>query len=290
MKYKILTLFICAYCLIPQLSVKAFTPERKITGIEELLNRGLLSVMLSSKGGYQEDCMQIVLRSNSPDTLHTAIEPGRRLIAEDSVYQDILIVKEQLITLLPRETKTISSYGFCCQSSDASPAKGSKFRLGYMAPPEWVRLAQLINKNSYPPEAIQHAIWVLSDNHDISSIHSDNINEIQALRELTAEIKGVKLPWYTLTYVKDTAHVFSNKAERVFGNFDYYVQNNGMVSIIVKTPDGRVVKKLVNNAASNPGTYTYYLNMDVSQLPKGTYLIFVYEDYNKLVLKKDFSI
>jgi hypothetical protein len=276
--------------MIPQLSLKASTAESKLSGIEELVNKGLLSVMLNSKGGYQEDCMQIVLRSNSPDTLRTAIEAGRRLIADDSIYQDILIVKEQLITLLPRETKTIAAYGFCCQSSDAAPAKGSKFRLGYMAPPAWVRLTQLINKNSYPPEAIQHAVWVLSDNHDISSVHSDNINEIQALRELTAEIKGVKLPWYTLTFVKDTARLFSNKAERVFGNFDYYLQNNGMVSIIVKTTDGRVVKKLVNGAASNPGTYTYYLDMDVSQLPKGTYTIFVYADYSKLVLKKDFSI
>ena len=159
-----------------------------------------------------------------------------------------------------------------------------------MAPPDWIVLAEVINQNNFPKDAIQNAVWVLSDNHSMASIHSEKLEEIDLLRRTVAKIKGIVLPWYSITYEKDSTQLFSNKAERIFGNFDYYINKNVMVSINVRSTKGRLMATLITSEAQDPGKHDYKLNLNVKNWPKGDYDICVYEDYSNLNFKKRFTI
>lgn len=195
-----------------------------------------------------------------------------------------------MIILPPLASTTTDGYGFCCRATKGSPVKNAIFNIGYMTPPDWVELASVINQNNFPSISIQNAIWVLSDNHSIASIHYEKMEEIDLLRQTVAKIKGIVLPWYTLTYETDTALVFSERPEKLYGKFSYYTNKNAIISINIRSLKGLLMKTLISEEASNPGNHEYKLDLNVKNWPKGDYDICVYEDYSNLNLKKRFTI
>ena len=264
--------------------------EIDFISIEKYAKERKLGVTIKSLGGHMGDCISMQLFNRTSDTLKIWLEAGRRLDSIDSTEQDIFLVKDQKLKLPPLAQKDIKAYGFCCQSKKHSPEKESEFTLGCMAPEPWIKLAQLINDNDFPEDAIQHAIWVMSDGHAISSIHDSDMMAIDPLRRGVAEIMDIKLPWYTLSYVKDSSMLFSNRPEKLYAEVDYYLKRNALISIILRARDGRVVTTLVESIGRGPGNYSYRFNMDVTDLPKGAYDVCVYEDFARLNIIKSFKL
>ena len=201
--------------------------ENIFISIEKYIKDKKVTAEFKSLGGHQGDCIEMNIQNKTADTLFILLEPGRRLIATEHKYQDILIVKERKIHLSPYEERNVKVNGFCCISHNSSPKKDLKFKVGYMAPPEWIELANVINQNNFPADAVQHAVWVLSDNHKVASIYSKNVDAIKLLREAASRIKKVQYPWYYIIYEPDTTQLFSDRAILVKGEIDYYTTNTG---------------------------------------------------------------
>lgn len=284
-KYLILSI-VCVY-----LNNKVIAHHKSpIISIEEAYLKNKIQLEIKSKGEHKGNSVSITSKniSNEPIILH--LEYGRRIICNDSSMQDLLIVKEQLITLTPNETKINDAFAFCCESTNRSPEKDIKFSVGKMAPPEWIKLAEVINKNNFPIDAIQHAIWVLSNNHEIASVHSDKMDDVYELRKTLAEIKGIELPWYNIYYLKDTSSLFSGKHYLLKGNIHYFKKNNGITSIQIRDKNGRIMNALVKNSSQGPGNYSYHVNLNIKGWPKGEYQILVFEDNSQLIFKKSFTL
>lgn len=276
--------------LMLSLSNTNVSNSREFLSISKQMENRKLTAEITGKGGYQENCLNLKLKNQTPDTLFVKLEPGRRIVCEDSSYQDIFIVKEKLIILPPLASLTTDGYGFCCRASKGSPARNVKFNIGYMAPPEWIELAEVINQNNFPTNAVQNAVWVLSDNHSIASIHYEKMEEIELLRQTVAKIKGITLPWYSITYEKDTAMLFSERPEKLYGKINYYINKNAIISINIRGPKGRLMATPVPEETMNPGNHEYKVDLNIKGWPKGEYDICVYEDYSNLNLKKRFTI
>jgi hypothetical protein len=264
--------------------------ETKFTPLGEFLHYKKVDTRVKSLGGFQENCIAINIQNLTSDTLFVLLEPGRRLVSKDSLQQDIFIVKENRVSINPFATNKVIGYGFCCRSNKHSPEEDSEFDIGYMAPPEWIQLAELINKNNFPALAVQSAVWALSNDHSISSIYSKDEKSVKLLKETVAKIKGIEIPWYSITYENDTALVFSNRPKNVFGQFKYYLNKNAIVTVNVKNARGTLMKTILRGLDDGPGSYTCDVDLDVRNWPKGTYYIYVYEDYSNLNLKKSFIL
>ena len=258
--------------------------------IETLVKSGKLKAQAKSNGGHHGHCINISLENKSGETLGIFIEPGRRLMSYDSLSQDILIVKSRKLILSPGEKKTVDVFGFCCESDKSSPEKGETFSIGSMAPAEWVEIATLIDTNNFPESALQSAVWVVSNNHEISSVHHGNLEEINLLRKHLAKVKGVEVPWYSKTYVEEEDRLFSNNPDKFYGKLEYYLRNNAMVTILVRNKSGNIMKQLVKAAAQGPGKYAYNVELDVKDWPKGDYEVYVYEDYSNLNKMQKFQL
>lgn len=258
--------------------------------IQECLDSNFIQVKVIGAGGYQEECVKISVKNISSQELKIKLEPGRRLISDDSTVQDILIVKEKLFLLAVGKTFEFKGYGFCCQNHNSAPGKDSAFSIGFIENEKFVKLANVINENNFPANAIQHAIWVLSDSISFSSVRADNMADILPLRKTLAQILNIEIPWYTLSYVEDTARLFSDRPKIISGSFKYYVKNNSVITINVRNSNGQIIKVYVKEIAKNPGTYVFYLNENVTNWRKGKYSIFVYSDYSNIILKKEFVL
>ncbi len=270
--------------------MRFYTPPDKYISVEQLLKAGNLTAQIKSKGGHKGDCVEFDIKNMTPDTLFVHLEAGRILVPEDSSMQDIFLAKNIRIDLEPYKTKKFTAFGFCCKSSKSSPAKDIKFDIGKMAPPEWLKLAEIIDKNDFPLSSIQSAVWAVSDNHPVSSIYDENNIEILELRRTVSEIRGEEIPWYSLIFEEDTNSLFSHIPERLVGELDYYIRNNAVVTINIRNKNGQIVTYLVDDVVVNPGNYTYDLDLNVKGWPRGEYDVYVYTDFSNVNIKKTFKL
>ncbi|MFM2286330.1 MAG: hypothetical protein RLZZ543_1827 [Bacteroidota bacterium] len=280
-------------CIVPMLlGMSHFSKPAELEkiSIADRLKSGRISIELTSLGGHQNKCVELKLLNRSADSTLVLLEAGRKLIADDSSMQDILVVREELIHLAPHQEKRLAVTGFCCRAHRKSPASKSQFQLGPMAPNAWVEVAAHISRSNYPSYAIQSAVWALSDNHSIAAISTSEKGGNNPLRSLVAKVKNLPLPWYSIEYEPDTSRLFSNKPQRVWGEIEYYVPNNGQVTLVIKDAKGRNIRTLINAQNVNPGTYTYFVDEPLKGWKNGTYTLMLYGDQGNLILRRDFSV
>jgi hypothetical protein len=281
--------------LLGSFSVIHFKTEKKPIGIsaETASKTGIINLKIKGKGGYQEECIEAELKNNlSTDTL-IRFEAGRRLIAEDSAMQDILIIRELIVHLAAKELKKIDLFGFCCRADRHGPSKNSVFDVGHMTDSSWIKLCRLLSETVYPKNVMQSAVWVLSNDHAINSIHNDNEADFEKMQKLYKYLSGVKgikyvYPWYTVIYKPDTSRVFSNRPEKMFGKISYNLPHHANVDMIVRNIDNLTVATIFSNQAQSPNTYDFRFTLNISILPKGKYNLLVLAD-NHLILKKEFE-
>ena len=280
---------VCLFLGVVALTAWTFELD-EIKPLGDYLSSNDLRVTVHSLGGHSKECVALNIKNSSSKTIKTYLEPGRRLVSWDTTEQDIFIVKKKLFTVPPMATVNVTGYGFCCQSSNHSPKKGSTFSVGYMAPDAWIELADTINNNTFDPGAVQSAVWALSNNHDLSSIHSEDRNQVLPLLRTVASIRNIELPWYSFSYVQDTARLFSNEPAQIHGEFEYYLKNNASVSIVVKNGKGRLMQHLEKGHVYGHGKQTFDVDFKVEKWPKGEYEIIVVEDFWNINSVKKFRL
>lgn len=274
------TILLSVIILFSSLSNDNKLTEKKL-GIEDAVNKGLIRATVKGKGGHGGECISLnIINIASVDTT-IYVEAGRRLNSVDSTVQDILIVNELPIFVKAGEEKNVNLFGFCCQASNHSPSTNEKFELGHLADSNLVKLASFLNKNKFDEGIMQNAIWVVSDNHPLSSVGSSDANkrkELKKLHNLLAAIKHlpVDFSWYSLTFKTDTTRLFSGIPDSLYGDIEFSIWKNSSVSLTLSDSIGHVVKRFFANKPHNPDKYNYEIRTSVYGYPKGKYYVRLY--------------
>jgi hypothetical protein len=182
------TLLLINIYILLTFNINAAVPDdQKFIPLGENSLNGKISTQIRGLGGYHEWCIEMTFQNLTSETLYLKLEAGRRLVAVESKFQDILIIKEQRITLLPNGKETIRGYGFCCEATDGAPIKDCVFELGYMAPESWLKVVGILNKHKYGVYQIQAAVWSVSNGYSVNSIGSDAFAPIKELKKAVIE-------------------------------------------------------------------------------------------------------
>ena len=247
--------------------------ENNHVSIQKLIEDGKLTVDILGKGGHSGECVTMNLKNNVSTQLKVKIESGRRLFSKNEKEQDILIVKPQILALAPNEQKDIDVFGFCCQSHNSSPDEGSGFSIGEMSTPELVKAAEYMSKGEYPTHAMQRAVWVISDGHDITSVHDGDTARVFDLRKFLCEMTGQEMQWYSSVYRQNEGELFSGEIVRIHGDFKYTVTHNSLVTIKVHNRYGRLVHTVLNKVYRKTGTHMQPFDVNVEHWKKGNYTV-----------------
>jgi hypothetical protein len=253
--------------------------QDKFVSIEELDSKKDIKTKFKGKGGYSGNCVTLIIENLTTDTAFVWVEPGRRLDNPDETKQDILIVKEQKIKLLPRQEIKTEVFGFCCQASNGSPSINTEFKIGQMADENLQWIANILDKNPFSEQTIQQAIWVFSNGHSAASIVSDKNQKIMSLRRAISSRLKISMPWYDIHYKKD-AQVFSGKHEKVTGEVKFYSNNNGTILINVRKENGLLMSTVANDVGIYGRSYNFPLSVTVEDWDPGKYFVNVYLDGN----------
>lgn len=259
--------------------------------------KGIIKFSATSKGGYTGNVLSVDVKNNSANSIFLSIPAGHIFDSEVETEQDLLVTKNYLVELLPAKKQKIGIFAMCCQASKGSPQLNHKYKVGKLSDNKnLVKLANFIEKYKYNDfYPAQQAVWVLSDGNRLETISGELDLQVKNIKYYLTTLgikdelgKPIQMPWYEITYKPgDSTAVFSNKATKITGEFNYYLQNNANVTIGIYTPQGKIIKMFVNGDMQDPGNKSYPFIWKVDDLQAGTYLMRIYGDNQ---LKKEAKI
>lgn len=243
--------------------------------LQKAVDKKLVDVKITGKGGFQGYCLNMALKNLTKDSLIILVEAGRRLNSLNDKEQDILIVKEQIITLKMYELKNADLKGYCCQATNGSPSKGSKFEVNKLADSNLVYLARYLNANEFDKNAEQEAVWSLSNNRSAANITAPDDSLLQGLREKIAMIKGEPIPWYRIHSRKI---VYSNGVIGIVnltlrGDLSYSNDSENYATLSVVNEKGFPVCEIKSTWLKVAISGVYRLDLPIKGLEKGKYTV-----------------
>ena len=192
------------------------TARHQQMSLQQAIFRHLITSKVMSTGAYQGFCMYIQLGNRGQDSLILTLEAGRCLNSLDDQFQDILVTKEEVIVLSRLQIKKIKVKGYCCQASNRCPNANAVYGINKLADSNLVCIARYLSRSNYPPAIEQMAVWSISDKYSIASVCDNRDNSFLELRQYLANLKGEKLPWYT---IQCYSYVYRHGAITTFPQF-----------------------------------------------------------------------
>ncbi|MCI5054981.1 MAG: hypothetical protein MRY83_02670 [Flavobacteriales bacterium] len=210
----------------------------------DALKTGLINAEVVSKGGYSGNCLEVTIQNNTNKPATIEIIPGTRFHSEKKQQQDIMITRATEILVDAKGQSTQALYGFCCQSSNAAPSKGSRYNNVSIAPDTMMRVCQFLNNNHFPSSAEQQAIWCISDDKELHRISNRRQDSLKTLLTFLSELTGKEYPNVHVEYWSDQNHPTSNRPMQLYMNFDFTVEEPGLSSLIIYDRFGTAVKPI----------------------------------------------
>lgn len=289
--FPVLALLAATLILFTTNSYSGDADKSKYSSLAELTGRRALSAKITGLGGHLGECVEISLANLSPDTSFVRLEPGRLLTSSDTLAQDILITREGLLALAPGEKRNIRVYGFCAEASMASPDSAGTFALGSMADSTIVVLAEFLDEkgNGYPEGAIQHAVWCLTDCHDVMGIYGDDTEDLAELRGLVASLQKIKYPGYSSAFPMEEVQPVQDYSVTISGEVEIFIPGDCLVDIYICDREGKIWETFEEKVPYKSGTFRYSFQISAINWPRGSYILQVRAD-GKVLYKKEFEI
>jgi len=281
--------------LFAALLCAAFIPAKKSAiPLQEAIDNKLVEAQLTGLGGYSGDCVRLKLTNNTNKNLELMLPEGTLLHPDDPGDQTLLMPEQQILALEKSDRHSYKLPGYCTEASDASPAEGSGFAMAAATNKTMAALAAYINEH---PEllkyddAVQSAVWAVSNNHGVSSIYEPDAPAVNELRAKVCELTGKRNVWYN-----------TRTNRRMLGDRTIVsdpVEVNGRLTLTSDKPM-KVTSKVINDKnevmfdmgdARNfrKGTANFTFRIQVKGWAEGTYHV-VYLNQADTVLKQPFLI
>ena len=267
------------------------TATRQKMYLQKALDLKIVKANVKSLGGYQGYCIKMELKNLSNDSLIIVVEAGRRLNSMDEKNQDILITREEIIAMKKQENRSFDVKGYCCQSNNHAPTPGSKYDVNKMADNNLVSVANYLSLSKLDADIEQQAIWAISDNKPTANVASVNDSLLLPLKQLVANLKGEKLPWYSM--ITKTV-LFGGGTMQTYplylrGKLNYSNDKEDYVSLYVFDEKGLPVCEIKSQWLVPCSNKDYNLNIPVKGLAKGKYTIEL-KTPEKQLAKQEFEI
>ncbi|MFN0200681.1 MAG: hypothetical protein ACKVTZ_04140, partial [Bacteroidia bacterium] len=145
------------------------------------------------------ECLGISLKNISAKPICVKIPAGWTFVSDDSTVQDLIIVKEELITLKGGETKTEKLFTMCTQSYNHGPSRDEKFSLGKFAEENLLKVAQFISSSKKLSTTAQCAVWAVANGNPIEEVYGEDTTEVRGLANLLSDILHIPVSSFIYT-------------------------------------------------------------------------------------------
>lgn len=262
---------------------------KMVVSLQKALEKRYINAAPVCAGGLE---LNYTVSNLLNDSLYVKIPAGWRFNSNDvkNDYQDILMTRQEVLAMKPKETKRFNIKGYCCEAGKAGPKAGVPYTAGKMADSSLVFLARYLQANPTDQNTQQYAVWAVSDLMPTANITHKNDSMAAVLRKFVALIKNEPLPWYTLlkraavgTYGDVQDHPIRFKA-----NVPYAISKECYSYCYIVDDKGNTVSEIFGKWLL-PQENEYQASFNVANLKKGEYKL-ILESKQDSLFAKSFKI
>lgn len=219
----------------------------------------------------------IITLSNTTNTSIKVTIPNGQTFTSDSV-QDLIITREELIALAPKESKTLPLYAMCTQQYESGTNALETYEPGSIATGHLADLAQEIEIRKDFNTLGQYSIWAITDNSDLNTISGFDEEEALYLKTFAADLLNVPVPEYDeddyLTNYNDNGLITRSAT----GKFKFYFSSESAVTIAMFDENDIVVRELYNNPTTPKGNHDLEFKFDMEVYRDKIYYVRLIKD------------
>lgn len=273
---------ICLFVFVALIST-SFT-QAQITFAEALRN-GWISIDARLAGSFGEHALRLTL-TNRHKKMELLIPAGWHFVAEDTTVQNALTTQEVLVALEKDQKRTLRLHAFCTNASKRSPHIDQAYISKAQAEGKMKELAQYIHSNKIEPDAVQGAVWSLSDGHELTGIvHAD-------LATFTAKLTGQPVPDYFVRngyQPEPGGPAYSYEPVSVEGLFEHRTEKEESVSFGLYNAAGEPVQMFFENKSWWAGQHRFQFTFRVWGFPGGEHEVRLSDNTGKVLGSKQVS-
>lgn len=262
---------------------------KTICSIQKAFDNKYIQAKAVCKGGL---VLNYTIENFLKDSLQIIIPAGWRFNsnAGKNDYQDILITRDQILTLKAKQKKDFEIKGYCCEATKSGPIHGIPYTKGKQADKNLTQLAEFLNANPNDENTEQYSVWAISDQKETANITAKNDSLASIVRKFVSNLKGEPLPWYTLlkkSYVSSLGTV-NDFPIKLKATINYAVTEHVYSYCYIIDSTGQKVSKILGKWLL-PSETDYLVGLSVLGLKSGEYKL-VLETNKAQLFEKSFKI
>jgi hypothetical protein len=207
----------------------------------------------NSESPHYYQPLSISLINLTDESLVIKVPVGQTFVSSSTDHQDVIVTKEEMITLSRKGSEEKVLFGMCIQQSNAAPDENETYNLGKITSGNLLELCTEIQSRKAFHSIGQNAIWALTDHNELNDINGYDKKEATHLKTFVAGLLEVPVP----DYPKDDYYTENNDPSlikrRVGGRFKYRCSKTSSVTIGMFDDQGIIVRELYSNPKAAPG-------------------------------------
>ncbi len=239
--------------------------------LQEALNSGAVSIdQIYSLGGHTGQNMEFVITNTTNKTIDLSINSGWLFEPADEGLQTMMLVQHKNVVIEKQGKRKTKVYTLCTEAHDGSPSDEDGFAMTKRSTGKLEKIATyLADKSYYNDEAAQPAVWVVSNNHQLSAVFSSNKTIQKDLVKYVADLTGQDVPWYN---VKHTIQPGTPPIPQyIEAGFEFELPEAQDLTFGVYDMYGKAMKLIIEDKPLRKGHYRFKLEMEVFHLEPGIY-------------------
>jgi hypothetical protein len=244
-----------------------------VVPLQDALRDGRITLTATGTGGHMGEAIRVQVRNVSGQTVRTRIPAGWVFQSVKEDVQDLMVVREEEVTLASNATTTIACRAFCTQGPLRGPSVGEPYRAGGPGRPEAIALAQAVAAARYDDHLVRSAIWVISNGYPIAGMGAMDSSAADTLRMVVSRLSGQPPPRYTMHFVQEEGSVCSGRPASITRVFAVDAPAGAVLNAVVLNAAGNVVYVLDEQSLLEPGRHVRSYAVPVEEWPQGRYAI-----------------
>jgi hypothetical protein len=251
----------------------------KTLSLQDAIDQKIIVLSTVKCPDYQS--LQLYLKNvHKRKDIKVHFSTGLQFASRDTSEQDQIILQER--TLLVKAGRSISPkfVSYCTQSNYRSPKTESLFDLKENANGKLLELASFLSKIKDSEYTAQHAVWTVTNDHDLKGLHHDDLKTALKIQKFVADLTNKPLPKYTVRYKdgRESQVAFTGEAIVIYGHHEYTLTEDAVVTCQIFNEAGEMVQQVFKGMAQKGGKIRFNFKLKALDLPKGKYVSKVFID------------
>ena len=266
-----------AALLILLLSCSAHAVTR--SGLKDALAKKLVSISAEASGeSYHQKGLRLKVKNNTATTMQLTVDPALIFRPSDTGYQDLVLPGETMIALAAHGETTVDLQSFCGKSYARAPSRALTFDFARQGDSAMIRVTQFLNKYRLYNSAGQQAIWVLTNDHDLSGIYDPQQPQVSnKLLALLVQLTGKPVPDYFRLYKLNNSSgepAFEKRVLNIYSVFEWQLHSPDKLTMGIYDAHGLLIQSVLDQKDfPKKGSYKMAVQFEAENVAPGKYYI-----------------